>query len=136
MGQSIGNGAAIYRESWDIKQPGWPLWFMAAGKTFGFTEVGVHLVELFHLSDRERVSSALTRPGDIYEIGNPLQMYLLGRSQAIQLEIARPPYLMIEDDYRRHVAERPAFEEFVLSRYRVLMATRDGVWYEAWSDSG
>ena len=48
MGQAISNGAAIYRDFWDIKQPGWPLWFMTAGGMFGFTEVGIHFAELLH----------------------------------------------------------------------------------------
>ena len=108
------------------------------------------------MRDRERVSSALTEPGDIYVIGNPLHLYLLGRGQAIshngwspeqwteaqwglvvdQLQVTRPPYLMIENDYRHYVTGNPTFGEFVLRQYRVLMATRDGVWYEVRSGSG
>jgi len=37
---------------------------------------------------------------------------------------------MIENDHRCYVSRQPAFAEFLVHRYRVIMATRDGVWYE------
>ena len=47
-GEAITAGAKLYRDIWDIKQPGIFFFYQAAGRLFGFTEVGVHLFELFY----------------------------------------------------------------------------------------
>jgi len=49
FGQELDAGAVLYRDLWDIKQPGIYLFYRAAGKLFGFNEVGVHLAELLFL---------------------------------------------------------------------------------------
>jgi hypothetical protein len=42
-------GGALYRDFWDLKQPG-IFWFYAvAGRTAGFTELGLHAVELVYM---------------------------------------------------------------------------------------
>ena len=45
-GIKMNQGAWLYRDLWDVKQPGIYAFYFAAGKLFGFTEVGVHLLEL------------------------------------------------------------------------------------------
>lgn len=42
-------GAALYRDFWDIKQPGIYLFYLAGGSLFGFSETGIHLFELLYL---------------------------------------------------------------------------------------
>ena len=44
----ISEGGGLYTDFWDIKQPGIFLFFLAAGTSFGFTEVGIHLFELIY----------------------------------------------------------------------------------------
>lgn len=44
----INRGALLYRDIWDLKQPGIFLFYLAGGKNFGFTEFGIHLFELFY----------------------------------------------------------------------------------------
>jgi hypothetical protein len=39
-------GGVLYRDFWDIKQPGIYWFYQAAGRLFGFHEVGIHLFEL------------------------------------------------------------------------------------------
>ena len=46
--KAIGNGAILYRDVWDIKQPAIFVFYLAAGKLFGFTEIGVHLLEIIY----------------------------------------------------------------------------------------
>jgi Dolichyl-phosphate-mannose-protein mannosyltransferase len=47
-GRQIAHGAVLYRDIFDVKQPG-IFWFYAAGGTlFGYTEVGIHLLELLY----------------------------------------------------------------------------------------
>ncbi len=47
--QEINQGAVLYRDFWDIKQPG-IFWFYAlAGRLFGLNEVGIHTAELLLL---------------------------------------------------------------------------------------
>ena len=44
--QRLAAGGVLYRDFWDLKQPG-IYWFCAvAGRFFGFSEPGVHLFEL------------------------------------------------------------------------------------------
>ncbi len=40
------HGAVLYRDIWDIKQPAIFVFYLVAGKAFGFSEAGVHLLEL------------------------------------------------------------------------------------------
>ncbi|MDE2572985.1 MAG: hypothetical protein KGM44_10755 [bacterium] len=42
-------GGLLYRDFWDLKQPGIYLFYLAAGSLFGFSEFGVHLLELLVL---------------------------------------------------------------------------------------
>lgn len=44
--QSMAHGGVLYRDFWDTKQPGIFLFYLLAGKLFGFTALGVHLFEL------------------------------------------------------------------------------------------
>ena len=46
--KAIGNGAILYRDVWDIKQPAIFVFYLAAGKLFGFTEIGIHLLEIIY----------------------------------------------------------------------------------------
>lgn len=45
----ISRGATLYRDFWDLKQPGIFGFYLLAGVLFGFTEVGVHALELIYL---------------------------------------------------------------------------------------
>lgn len=44
--RSFAEGAVLYRDFWDVKQPGIFWFYGLAGRLFGFDEVGVHLLEL------------------------------------------------------------------------------------------
>ncbi len=44
--ESMAHGGVLYRDFWDTKQPGVFLFYELAGKLFGFTSLGVHLLEL------------------------------------------------------------------------------------------
>lgn len=46
ISKAINNGSVLYRDVWDIKQPAIFVFYLIAGKLFGFTEVGIHLFEL------------------------------------------------------------------------------------------
>lgn len=46
--KEINSGALLYRDVWDLKQPGIFLFYLTGGKLFGFTEFGIHLFELFY----------------------------------------------------------------------------------------
>ena len=41
-------GAVLYRDLFDVKQPGIFLFYAAGGLLFGFTEIGIHLFELVY----------------------------------------------------------------------------------------
>jgi hypothetical protein len=45
----LDRGGVLYRDFWDNKQPGIYWFFLAAGRAFGFDEVGVHLFELLYM---------------------------------------------------------------------------------------
>ena len=45
-GRQLADGAVLYRDVFDLKQPGVFLFYTAAGLAFGFTEVGIRLFEL------------------------------------------------------------------------------------------
>jgi len=44
--QRLAAGGVLYRDFWDVKQPGIYAFYLVAGRLFGFTETGVHLLEL------------------------------------------------------------------------------------------
>jgi hypothetical protein len=41
-------GAVLYRDIWDVKQPAIFGWYLMAGNLFGFNEVGIHSLELLY----------------------------------------------------------------------------------------
>ena len=43
----LSNGGVLYRDFWDFKQPGLYWWYLTGGRIFGFTELGLHVWELF-----------------------------------------------------------------------------------------
>jgi hypothetical protein len=47
--RAMAEGGALYRDFWDLKQPGIYLFHWSAGTLFGFTEVGLHTFELFYM---------------------------------------------------------------------------------------
>lgn len=46
--KAIDNGAVLYKDVWDIKQPAIIVFYFVAGKLFGFTEIGIHLMEIIY----------------------------------------------------------------------------------------
>ncbi len=46
----LSRGAILYRDFWDLKQPGIFGFYLLGGWLFGFTEVGVHLLELIYMT--------------------------------------------------------------------------------------
>lgn len=44
--RAIAGGAKLYVDFWDMKQPGIYWYYLAAGKLFGFDEIGLHLFDL------------------------------------------------------------------------------------------
>ncbi|MEH2160822.1 MAG: hypothetical protein V7K38_07180 [Nostoc sp.] len=42
-------GKVLYRDFWDIKQPGIFCFYFLAGSLFGFNEIGIHLFELIYM---------------------------------------------------------------------------------------
>jgi hypothetical protein len=44
----INQGALLYRDVWDIKQPGIFIFYLLGGRLFGFNESGIHLFELIY----------------------------------------------------------------------------------------
>lgn len=44
--QTLDRGGALYVDYWDMKQPGVFLFYLLAGRIFGFSEFGVHSLEL------------------------------------------------------------------------------------------
>jgi hypothetical protein len=46
----LNHGALLYRDYWDIKQPGIFGFYLLGGKLFGFNEVGIHGFELLYMT--------------------------------------------------------------------------------------
>src|SRR5882757_6746566 len=46
----LNQGSLLYRDYWDIKQPGIFAFYWLGGKLFGFNEVGIHTLELFWMT--------------------------------------------------------------------------------------
>jgi glycosyltransferase involved in cell wall biosynthesis len=44
--ENMRDGAVLYRDAWDLKQPGIFYFYLAGGSLFGFNELGIHLFEL------------------------------------------------------------------------------------------
>ena len=44
--RTLAEGGALYRDFWDLKQPGIYIFHWIAGALFGFGEVGLHALEL------------------------------------------------------------------------------------------
>jgi hypothetical protein len=66
-GEAIHNGAILYRDFWDVKQPGIYGLYALAGSLFGFNEVGIHLMDLLWmlglaLALRVTLAQAFSRP--------------------------------------------------------------------------
>jgi hypothetical protein len=47
-GRQLNDGAVLYRDVFDLKQPGIFAFYALGGRVFGFTEVGIHLFELLY----------------------------------------------------------------------------------------
>ncbi len=58
----IDRGAVLYKDFWDLRQPGLFGAYLAAGNLFGFTDAGVHLSELLALTAFACVLPGATRP--------------------------------------------------------------------------
>ena len=48
MGAKLAHGGALYRDLWDLKQPGIFVFYALGGTLFGFSEVGIHAFELIY----------------------------------------------------------------------------------------
>ncbi len=48
--KALADGEMLYRDFWDLKQPGIYLFHWLAGSLFGFTETGLHAFELLYLT--------------------------------------------------------------------------------------
>lgn len=48
-GWKMDHGALLYRDFWDIKQPGIFVFYWIGGKLFGFNEIGIHGFELLYM---------------------------------------------------------------------------------------
>lgn len=46
--KAINNGAILYKDVWDIKQPAIFVFYLIGGKLFGFNEIGIHLLEIIY----------------------------------------------------------------------------------------
>jgi hypothetical protein len=47
--QQMSQGAVLYRDFWDLKQPGIYNFYEIAGRLFGFNEVGIHALEWLYM---------------------------------------------------------------------------------------
>lgn len=57
----LDDGAVLYADVWDVKQPGIFGFYWLAGRTFGFSEQGVHMLELLYLLGSSLVIMRLLR---------------------------------------------------------------------------
>jgi hypothetical protein len=44
------DGSVLYKDIWDVKQPGIFLFYLTAGKLFGFNETGIHVLEVIWMA--------------------------------------------------------------------------------------
>nr|MDJ0925761.1 hypothetical protein [Acidimicrobiia bacterium] len=49
VSRMLDDGALLYEDIWDLKQPGIYWFFLSAGRLFSFSELGAHLLELIYL---------------------------------------------------------------------------------------
>lgn len=47
--QKMAHGAVLYRDFWDLKQPGIFVFYLFGGTLFGFSEAGIHFFELLYM---------------------------------------------------------------------------------------
>ncbi len=71
--RELDSGSVLYRDVWDVKQPGIYWFYWVAGRLFGFHEIGVHLLELLWLL---ALSWVLMRTGRSY-LRHPLAVLCL-----------------------------------------------------------
>jgi Dolichyl-phosphate-mannose-protein mannosyltransferase len=71
-GRELTRGAVLYREVFDIKQPGIFWFYSLGGSLFGFTEVGIHLFELIYWLAFSVFVSVALRPYFATRWGAPL----------------------------------------------------------------
>lgn len=61
-GRQLSEGAVLYRDVFDLKQPGIFAFYAAGGTLFGFTEVGIHAFELIYWLAFSAFALAVLRP--------------------------------------------------------------------------
>lgn len=60
--EAIDRGATLYVDYWDNKQPGLYAFYLLAGRLFGFSETGIHLLELIWMLTFAAVLMVTLRP--------------------------------------------------------------------------
>jgi hypothetical protein len=60
--QKLRDGGVLYRDLWDLKQPGIFWFYYAGGRLLGFTNVGIHAFELACLLGAALLIQIVTRP--------------------------------------------------------------------------
>lgn len=60
--KELDRGATLYLDYWGNKQPGLYVFYLLAGRTFGFTELGIHLFELIWMGGLALVLMVTLRP--------------------------------------------------------------------------
>jgi hypothetical protein len=71
-GRALTRGAVLYRDVFDIKQPGIFVFYAVGGLLFGFTEVGIHLFELAYWLAFSVFAIGVLRPYFTTRWGAPL----------------------------------------------------------------
>lgn len=59
--RAMADGARLYADFWDMKQPGIYWYYLAAGEAFGFDEVGLHVLDLLWMLALAWVLIAIAR---------------------------------------------------------------------------
>jgi hypothetical protein len=112
--RSLDQGGLLYRDFWDIKQPGLFWFHLAGGELFGFSEVGVHTFELLYMFLfafllvsflKNRFQTAAVALVPLFIIG---KYYLCGINQQTQIEmlVNLPLFLSIVATCKGIQAER------------------------------
>jgi len=70
-GRQLAHGAVLYRDLFDMKQPGIFLFYTSAEVLFGFTEVGIHLFELAYWFAFSLFALVAVRPYFTTRCGQP-----------------------------------------------------------------
>jgi hypothetical protein len=71
-GRALTRGAVLYRDVFDIKQPGIFVFYAVGGRLFGFTEVGIHVFELAYWLAFSIFAIVALRPYFTTRWGTPL----------------------------------------------------------------